>query len=491
MTVLVTKDFRINIDHPPLANVFDAILPKIFLDPNYFSGNECFEKANKDCLADRFLFEWNTDKIWEILFLARATNLIFYLGILILIFLVSKKLFGEISSWFAFFLAIFWPNFLSNGITITTDMASGFFSFACFSFLILNLENLNKKIFNIKFGILLGLGMLTKYSFVSFLPIVAFAYFWKAKKPILNGAISALTMFFIISAGYLFQFKSWAETPKSSRHTNWYENLKKNSSDEIRPIIKFLHEDLKTPFVYWYRGFVDNGFGQYYGTREKYSFFLGKQSTEGFKLYFLFSFFVKNTISTSLLFFYAIYFSFKKTKTSEEKLLIGTIIFYSIILSISKINLGYRHGIIVDPIIILFISQIFKYKKFFPIFSILIISGITSVISKYPNIISYTNELINEKSKFYLFRSSNIEWGQDDAKIENFAKKFQKKTEKRIFIYNSNLDIEQIAKNSDSYILIGSNALSGSNPEKMEKTKILREKTPIYVLYGSWFLYEV
>ncbi len=220
-----TKDFRINIDHPPFANVFDVILVQIFLSPKFDKTDWCFEVANKDCLADRFLFEWNKEKIWEILFLARASNLIFFLGLLILIFFTTKKFFGEKSAWFAFLISIFWPNFLSSGISITTDMASSFFFFTIFSFIIFNFENFEKIFFSIILGILFGAGMLIKYSLVAILPIIIFLYFWRFDKPILKGLISAFFMLFIISAGYLFQFKSWKETPKSESHTEWYLDL--------------------------------------------------------------------------------------------------------------------------------------------------------------------------------------------------------------------------------------------------------------------------
>ncbi len=244
--------------------------------------------------------------------------------------------------------------------------------------------------------------------------------------------------------------------------------------------------------MYWYRGFFDNGMGQYSGVREKYSFFLNEQSKDGFKFYFLFSFVFKNSISTTIIFIFSSIFLLKKKKLlDEEKLLFGIFIFLIFIFSISKINLGYRHGILADPFTILISSYIFSIKKFGKIFIPLSVFGFVSVISSFPHTISYINNLVSEKDKFHLFRSSNIEWGQDDFRAKKFAKFLGKKSEKKVYIYSTFLDLEKIAQDSDSYILIGSNSLSGHNIISSEKTKILRGKIPIYVLFGSWYVFEI
>lgn len=490
--LLKSGDFRINVDHPPLANAFDS-LPLLFLDLKFDFNDEYWKTGNKDFLASKFFYDWNQEKIWEMLFWGEAMNLLFFVGTLIAVFFGARKLFGAKISWIAFFMASFSPNLLAHGGVVTTDMPATFFTTLIALFFIFNLDKLQdfKKTFLI--SIIIFLAMITKYSSFLLLPIVFFVYFFKTKKFLLHIFLIAFLNFFFLSGFFGFKFSSIEDSLGNDEMSKVTVDAFLNGLDgHSKDFATWFYKDFKTPFPEYLRGFLYNGVGHFAGlTRERTAYLFGRYSTKGFREFFIVSFLLKSAIFLPIFFGIFIFLKFKTRKfSSEEKVLLLMIFLIYLVSSFGGLNLGYRHTMIVEPIIVILSSSIFAKKlKFDWLLYLIFVFGISSVIKNRSNLIGYINEFIPENERYRVFNDSNLEWQQTWFFAREFVKKMNEKNFPTIMFSESKAEF--IEKNYDGYVVISANSLSGWNPERVKKVEFLRKKEPIYVIQGSYYVFEV
>ncbi len=121
-----TGDFRICIEHPPLAKMI-ATVPLLFLDLDLATDDPTYEPALSD--VER-VWEWsrvfwyraNADRVDEITFLARLPMVLLGVLFCLLVFFFARDLFGSGPALLALFLASFCPSVIAHARLVATDL---------------------------------------------------------------------------------------------------------------------------------------------------------------------------------------------------------------------------------------------------------------------------------------------------------------------------------------------------------------------------------
>ncbi len=180
---LVAGDFHLNNEHPPLVKMW-AALPLLFIQPEeppaVKDPNESFMERTwgfhqRFWLANRARFE-------SITFWTRAMMVPFTLTLGALIFIYARRLFGETAALFAVALYVLEPTVLAHGRVVHTDVPAALayllFFFALHSYV--DAPTLKRALL---LGLACGVGLLTKFSMIVILPVLALAaaaLFWRA-----------------------------------------------------------------------------------------------------------------------------------------------------------------------------------------------------------------------------------------------------------------------------------------------------------------------
>lgn len=169
---VVHQDYRLNPEHPPLIKAF-AALPLAFQDINFPDDSTSWtEDINGQWrLGDQFLHESGNNPV-SMMFWGRLGPIVITLLLGGIIFVWTRKLYGNIAALFATTLFSFSPTFLAHGPLITTDVGAAFaFLFATF-FLFRWLQKQNRKNL-ILAGVAFGIAQLMKFSLILLVPYFA------------------------------------------------------------------------------------------------------------------------------------------------------------------------------------------------------------------------------------------------------------------------------------------------------------------------------
>lgn len=169
IAILRTGDFRLSLDHPPLANMLEAL--PVAWQPSGFS-------TNMPAWRDISIWEAAKATIWtyprqglRLIRDARPMVLIFTLGLALLIFFWAKSLFGPWGGLLAMALYGLDPSMLAHGGLATTDMAAACTMMLAL-FLLRHYLNSPSRWRMLLAGAGLGLALTAKFSTLLMLPII-------------------------------------------------------------------------------------------------------------------------------------------------------------------------------------------------------------------------------------------------------------------------------------------------------------------------------
>jgi len=169
IAVLRTGDYRLSLDHPPLANVLEA-LPVAWRQSGFSSALPAWRGERTGATARETVWKDPAEGV-RLIRGARPMVLLFTLGLGALIFLWASALFGPWGGVFALALYALDPTMLAHGGLATTDMAA-----ACTMLLALYLlrRYLRRPARGrlLWAGIGLGLALVAKFSALILLPII-------------------------------------------------------------------------------------------------------------------------------------------------------------------------------------------------------------------------------------------------------------------------------------------------------------------------------
>lgn len=215
-------DFGINTEHPPLVKMV-AALPLHLSGAPVPSDGECgLEPTTKDHgykLGVSYLYKQGVDA-QEVLFLARAVNVVFAVLLMTVVFLYTRYLFSYWVAILALLLTISEPTLIAHGALVTTDMAVSAGVLLVVFMLDRFLQQLSLGRI-VMAGVGVGFALATKHSGVIIVPIVialVVVDMWigcdgtRRKTLKLGQSAGALGLIFLIAIGFLwttYGFRYW------------------------------------------------------------------------------------------------------------------------------------------------------------------------------------------------------------------------------------------------------------------------------------------
>ncbi|CAD7774846.1 Dolichyl-phosphate-mannose-protein mannosyltransferase [Candidatus Methanoperedenaceae archaeon GB37] len=384
--------FYINPEHPPLIKLLSATIP-------YFTQKVVFPKNKlKDYfdLHETILYiisfiRLNDKHIDFFVLKARFFPILLSIFLGYLIYIATKEIFGTQTGIIALLFYCLEPTFLGHGKLIHTDVGCALFYLWYFYLLYkCYIKPCYKNFFLL--SLILGLGLITKFSLLILLPIhglVMLSIIIKRQfRPILP------FMFFIpwlvISASYFFHvsINSFFLPPNFLRGINLV--IQHNQTGHL-------------------------------------NYLLGNYSLKGWTWYFPMAIFLKETIPILCLFIFGIIYIFYNFK--KYLFIIFPIVYYSFFAFSSHINIGLRHYLPVFPFLIIAASGFSNWlmqKNIYGkvIISILIMGAAIEAVIIFPHYISYFNPLAGGYERgWQKLSDSNSEWGQDIKALAKYGKK--------------------------------------------------------------------
>jgi len=392
-------DYTFNREHPPLLNDLAGLfaklarpnLPKVSLAD--FKGEDQWQ------YGDLFFYHSGND-VEKLIFFSRLPFIFLALGLIYLVFIWAREVFGPKAGLMAAALVGFCPNILAHGRLATTDAVAFFYLLAVWL--------LRKYIFKASWinAVLLGIGLalvvLAKFSGIIILPVLGLGllYFWLVKRPRILQALGQLLIILVTALVlswlvYLFSMRGELSSPVL-----------------LAPIHKFIQG---------YNILADhNRVGHW-------NYLNGQISFAGWWYYFPLVLGYKLTLPSLILFGMALIFGFYaiKRKFIEEFLLIFPGGLFLVMAMTSHIDIGIRHILPVLPFLYIFISRLANLKDIFlrPIVAGLLILHVAAGILAYPNYIAYFNQIAGgPNGGINHLIDSNLDWNQNMKRFAAYAK---------------------------------------------------------------------
>lgn len=540
---VITGDYRLNPEHPPLLKFLSGLSiwagGKLTGQEIYFPDNisAWTERVNAQWdMGYAFIFNAGNDANFIIWWARLPIILILLLGSIYIPYSVYYHTKSKAISLIVVVLYAFSPSVIAHGRLVTTDLIATLSFILVIDFWLRYLQAPNNKnIFYLSLAI--GLAFISKFSTILLLPMMfisGFAYifirYWKTKKQILakslilirDGIIVACGVFIVINLAYWIVMRNMPIDTQLQLVQDSFPQ-----ENQISDITKqTLSNIIQAPGMQY--------FGQYLLGQAMViqrvgggntTFLLGKFTNQSFIEYFPITYLLKENliiiaslisiILASALIIIKNIKSRVKIKSQNilkywyEITIAIMIILYWVISIRGNLNLGIRH--ILPAVVLTYILiAIGIVRILIPLqFSRIILSvflGIYIVagILSYPHYISYLNILAGQNQGYQIFTDSNLDWGQDLKRLNNWTK--QKNIDTLYIDYFGTADIQYYlpdtkiipVKSSDGpkigYTAISATMLQDSfynkkiNPDYQEYWWLAWRK-PDYIIGNSILIY--
>jgi len=400
---LLNRDFRFDPFNPPLAKEILAIPTLI----------------NKNVIYDPVIF-------WP-----RVVVILFTLTLAVLVYIFSKRLFGDMSAKLSLILFIFEPNILANGHYATADLI-----FTFFLLLSLYCYWIYRKKFTLRrvaiFSVIIGLFLSAKLTSIPFLIIPLLGLYvldYKNKKdlikwPFWKKRIRPILLFIfivLITLWGTYFFKM--EPPLGYRFDTHRQAIALAKNNQVIRLLLTVPVPLGS-YISTIKQFIMFNSKLYI----KRSYFLGMISLYGISgYYFPVLFLLKTPLAELLFFFLSLYFFYKNIK--RDKYILFPLFFIFFIVLFSDISLVNRYILPVYPLVIIYAGQIINLKIInkklrYVLIAFILIWFIGGTVSSYPYFISYANEIAGgSKTGYEYFVDSNYDWGQGLIALKKYQDK--------------------------------------------------------------------
>ncbi|HWO41709.1 MAG TPA: phospholipid carrier-dependent glycosyltransferase [Candidatus Eisenbacteria bacterium] len=404
---LATRDFRLEPQNPPFIKAVLA-LPIFFIyDLPFAADPQQWRDASEFFIGQDFLYHAALPAD-HMLFLSRLANL--WLGALTvaLVGWWSYRLWGDRAAILGLALAALEPNLVAHSSLVTTDVGATLFIFLSV-YLLWEYLGSPRWWFLIGTGMAAGMALVSKFSAILLLPILAL--------------IVVLCCFFNEKRLHLL--------PAGGHASLWHGVLE--------PVAVFFlivfFALLMIPPAYLFQGFQPwiSGFYSFLTLARvgQPAFFLGEHSYLGWWSYFIVAFLIKTPTGTLLLIFASLLLWRGGTplKRREAIFLMTPVVFFFVVLSQAKVNIGLRHILPVYPFLFVLASRLATIRFRSPGMAAALVGGplaLTAVSSLRiaPHQLAYFNELVGGPDEGYRYLSdSNVDWGQDLKGVKAYMEK--------------------------------------------------------------------
>ncbi len=441
---LLTGDFGINPEHPPMAKMVAALplLPlqlkvpvlgkRFFKEEAYYGGRELLFRNAPAYSADTLMLR------------ARIAMMVFSLGLGLFVFLAGREMFGAGAGLFALALVVFEPSLLTHGAFVTTDMAITCCYFATM-WLLWRYVRAPSIARLLAVGLMAGLALASKHSAIVLLPAVVLvlagevaARAWQLRRGPSDRALGPAARYALRLAGaavlmavlavivlWAFYGFRYAARPTGLRLdpslAQYVAPLKPIESGTILFLARFhiLPES-------WLFGLADvRRVSDFMPT-----FFLGKVYAHGIWVYFPTVLLIKLTLGSMGLMLMAAWAAAtgRLRRPREAWFLLAPAGVYLLIAMNSQLNIGVRHVLPVLPFLLVFAAGgawalMQRDRRWVYAAGILFVAHAASTLRASPNYLPYANEAWGGPSQTYKYLSdSNADWGQQLKTVSAYLK---------------------------------------------------------------------
>lgn len=422
-------DFGINPEHPPMLKLL-ATAPLNFrnlIEPDWDCGSRITSKPDSFASGNLFLVENGADSI---VIPTRIAASVLSLLMAVLVFLVTREMFGKWEALTALALLAFEPNLIAHGAVVTTDMALTATAFGTVYALYRYRKNSSWFRFSVV-GLAFGLLLAAKHSAVILFPILlllllADVFFFRSVKIGLPKQIlrqtTAFAAFFLVGlvllwAFYGFQYYSIPSATNSTVSIADY--IKENGRPEMvesssAKIVDGISRTRLFPESYVY------GLADIVATGSRNAFIFDRNYPTGQWFYFPLAFSVKTSVALLLLLpiGFVMAFFLRENRREFMFLLVPPVLFFAIALT-SGMNLGVRHILPVYPffIVVSAVGAVALCRKFPPFRYVLILILLFHAAMAYriaPHYIVFANDFWGGSNNTYrILPDGNTDWGQN------------------------------------------------------------------------------
>jgi hypothetical protein len=434
-TYLVTGDFRMNPEHPPLAKEL-AALPLLLRDIHFSRAWPEWQTAEQWHLGRRFLYGENNAN--DLLFWGRVPIVLLSCLLGAFIYSWTLEITGRAAAFCSLLLFAFTPDFLAHGALVTTDLAAAAFSFMAFRFQWLLLQRLSVGRLAL-FGLALGAGLASKFNVWLFIPLFVLLpalRAWHAAPLPLQHPFTARErslatrrerfaglLCATLAAGCIAWLSIWtAYGWRSGLHAahTWQDVAA--HSPLLRSAIATARAWHVLPDAYLYgllSALKHEG--------ERYAFLLGEYSTTGWYSYFPITFLVKTPVPEIALIVAACALlpsQAKKRVWAYVAVAAPALLYFGVALS-SNLNIGHRHLLPIYPFLIVLAGSA-AAQALQHVWSSSVIAGLFAWLvwgtcSASPDYLPYFNEFVGgARGGLNVVVDSNLDWGQDLPELKRW-----------------------------------------------------------------------
>lgn len=346
----------------------------------------------------------------------------------------SGELFGEWGGVLSLFLFVFCPNIHAHDTLLTTDAYTALFALTTFYYFYKFVQNSGWKYF-ILFSFSFGIAQISKYSLLHLIPIFTLlslfilikrkTIFINWKKNLLRFFVFLMITAAIINTAYLFN-GSGRKLDAYNFYSTTFQSFQKIS------VVKSIPLPLPVPYV---EG-IDITYhmtelGAGHPLTGGRNYLNGEFRTNtGFWNYYLLMLLYKTPIPYLLIFLLLALVYAKNLKRGSffsPEFIIGLgllyyLIYFSFFLSIQS---GNRHIVFFYPLLYILAGRLTKviWKRKYKLAGagILAIYSLVSFYIYFPNLISYTNEFIVNKTNAYkIMADASLDYGQGNYALEKY-----------------------------------------------------------------------
>ena len=349
----------------------------------------------------------------ELLFASRSVTILLGALLLLVVYLVTRKYFGERIALLAPFFLAFEPNFLAHGHYVTPDVGTALFFFLAYAALVSFWKRATFGL-TVAFGVSLGLAMAARVMVIPYFAasMVLLGPILLRKLPNLRSIVAAMLIsFMVVWAAYFFR---------------WEVVIAKGGGQErVSEQLKNVAEAQNLAFLESGLTFLENRplpLGNYLAT-VKNSFLRSTQNTAKPLWYELpTSIFLKTPIPLLLLTLLALL----KKKKGIQQLFLFVIPIIGIlgVAVITSMEPRVRYVLPMYPFIaVLAAIGIREVKGIYGKLGVgvLLLWYVVGTLLQFPHFISYTNEFVPRQTRYLYFTDSNIDWGQSLPDLQTYV----------------------------------------------------------------------
>ena len=519
---LVTGDYRMDLAHPAFGRIL-AALPLLLLNLNSQVGTEAWVKHDSVTFAQLFLYH---NRVPADTLLLYSRSVIIGLSALFAVWLAcwTRRYFGSSIALLALAFFVFDPTVIAHGRYVTTDLVVSLFMFVTIT---LWASYLRKPSFRtlILASIALGLALVSKYSALYLLPILAvlYCFAWYTKRSEAFFTFPRLFAVFLIVALISTTVVAVVYTPEVLAHIRYVK-----TGQISNPVVTVPLRQMVTPNnaiskllvafgtvsrVPSYTYLLGLSYLSDHNEAGNPAYLLGKVSTRGWKLYFPIAFLVKTPTAVLLACALAIGALLIVRRRPRKPLMmfclaIPPLVYFICSISV-HIDIGVRHILPIYAFFyVLLAVVVFEYVRpmlgaWFPL-TITLLLGLLAVesLGSYPDYLAFFNWLSggSDNGTSYLL-DSNVDWGQNIKKLGRYLEEKNLYPVCPALFGQTDLDYYGIGAHSVGWpgsnkratncvVAVSVNMLHGlySSPEQFAT---LRQREPDAIIGHSIYVYDL